>query len=109
MAIPSVISLFTGAGGLDYGFEAAGFKTRVALEAIKGQKTVKEIASTYEVHPTAVVKWKKEALEGLPGLLSDHRGRKDPPPVEPTEKLYQQIGQLTMEVTYLKKKLQMFP
>lgn len=85
------------------------FKTRVALEAIKGQKTVNEIASTYEVHPTQVVKWKKEALEGLPGLLSDRRGRKDPPSVEPTEKLYQQIGQLTMEVAYLKKKLHMFP
>ena len=85
------------------------FKTRVAVEAIKGQKTVNQIASDYEVHPTQVVKWKKEALAGLPDLLSDPRSRKEPTSVEPAEKLYQQIGQLTMEVAYLKKKLQLFP
>ena len=85
------------------------FKTRVAVEAIKGQKTINQIASDHEVHPTQVVKWKKEALGGLPGLLSDPRSRKDQASVEPAEKLYQQIGQLTMEVAYLKKKLQTFP
>jgi len=85
------------------------FRSRVAIEAIKGQKTVNEIAGTYDVHPTQVVKWKKEALAGLPGVLSDRRSPKDLAAANETEKLYQQIGQLTMEVAYLKKKLQMFP
>jgi transposase-like protein len=85
------------------------FRARVVIEAIKGQKTVNEIVGTYEVHPTQVVKWKKEALAGLPDLLSDQRSRKETTNAEAAEKLYQQIGQLTMEVAYLKKKLQMFP
>jgi putative transposase len=85
------------------------FKTRVAIEAIKGQKTVNEIAGTYDVHPTQVAKWKKEALSKLPEVFSDRRSVKDSTAANETEKLYQQIGQLTMEVAYLKKKLQMFP
>jgi putative transposase len=85
------------------------FKARVAIETIKGQKTVNEIAGAYDVHPTQVVKWKKDALAGLPEVLSDRRSAKDSTAANETEKLYQQIGQLTMEVAYLKKKLQMFP
>jgi len=85
------------------------FRSRVAIEAIKGQKTVNEIAGTYDVHPTQVAKWKQEALAGLPEMLSDRRSPKESTTANETEKLYQQIGQLTMEVAYLKKKLQMFP
>jgi transposase-like protein len=84
-------------------------KTRVVIEAIRGEKTVNQIAGTYEVHPTLVAKWKKEALDRLPEVLCDPRRRNGTAAQDPTVELYQQIGQLTMEVAYLKKKLQQFP
>ena len=49
---------------------SAELKTRVALEAIKGQKTANEIAAEYGVHPTLIAQWKKQALDGLPDLFS---------------------------------------
>ncbi|MBP8605639.1 MAG: sigma-70 family RNA polymerase sigma factor [Phycisphaerae bacterium] len=52
---------------------SAAFKAKVAIEAIKGQKTVNEIASAYEVHPNQVGQWKKEALELLPRAMADGR------------------------------------
>ena len=84
-------------------------KTRVVIEAIQGQKTVNQIASQYEIHPNLVTKWKKEALDRLPEVLSESRRRGGSASDDPTPGLYQQIGQLTMEVAYLKKKLQPFP
>jgi len=47
------------------------FKAKVAIEAIKGEKTINEIASIYEVHPTQVAQWKKLAIEKLPELMAD--------------------------------------
>lgn len=80
-----------------------GFKAKVALEAIKGQKTLNEVASMYEVHPIQVCKWKKAVLEGMPSLLADKRKcRKSEDPT--IEELYQQIGQLQVELEWLKKK-----
>jgi len=85
------------------------FKARVAVEAICGHKTVNEIASGYEIHPSQVAKWKAEALACLPEVLSDGRkvaadsgGRKE-------ARLYEEIGRLRMEVEYLKKKLGVCP
>ena len=49
------------------------FKARMAIEAIKGEKTVNEIASTYEIHPRQVRQWKKQALEKLPEAMADSR------------------------------------
>jgi transposase-like protein len=51
------------------------FKARVVIEAIKDQETVTQIAGTYQFHPNLGSKWKKEALERLPELLSDSRKR----------------------------------
>ncbi len=80
------------------------FKAKVAIEAIAGHKTVNEIASAYSVHPTQVASWKKEAVKRLPEALSNGQyagaGQND----DLVEKLYQQIGRLTMENEYLKKK-----
>jgi transposase len=81
------------------------FKTRVAVEAIAGHKTVNEIASAYEIHPSQVAKWKSEALARLPEVLSDGRRAKAPVDSQVEARLYQEIGRLTMEVEYLKKKL----
>jgi len=82
------------------------FKAKVAIEAIKGEKTINEIASIYEVHPTQVRQWKKHALEKLPDAMADGRGKRarDSKPVD-EEKLHQKIGQQAVEIDFLKKKL----
>jgi len=82
-----------------------GFKARVAVEAIAGHKTVNEIASAYEIHPSQVNKWKAEALARLPEALADGRQAKAQTDSQTEARLYQEIGRLTMEVEYLKKKL----
>jgi putative transposase len=83
----------------------AEFKAKVAIEAIAGHRTVNEIASAYSVHPTQVAGWKREVMERLPQAFSNSRFNKDTQAEETIARLYQQIGQLTMEVEYLKKKL----
>ena len=83
---------------------SAELKSRVALEAIRGVTTVQEIASKYEVHPTLVAKWKKEALAGLPGVFSNGADRRDKSEERLREQLYEQIGRLKVENDWLKKK-----
>jgi transposase-like protein len=83
---------------------SAGFKVKIALEAIKGQRTVQEIASTFAVHPNQVTQWKRQALEQLPEVFSSDRGRVDRTEEGLKEELYQQIGRLQMELEWLKKK-----
>lgn len=85
------------------------FKARVAVEAIAGHKTVNEISAEYGVHASQIHKWKKEALERLPEILDDGRRRQRDGHEAVESRLYQQIGQLTMEVEYLKKKLGLCP
>jgi len=82
------------------------FKAKVAIEAIKGEKTINEIASIYEVHPGQVIKWKKLALEKLPEAMEDGRSKeaRQAQPVD-EEKLHQKIGQQAVEIDFLKKKL----
>lgn len=83
---------------------SAEFKARVALEALKGEKTQAQIASEYEVHPNQVSAWKQEAQEVLVEAFSKKRGRK-PKEVGPGEQaLFEQIGRLQMELDWLKKK-----
>jgi transposase-like protein len=85
------------------------FKARVAVEAITGHKTVNEISTEYGVHASQIHKWKKEALERLPDVLDDSRRSRRAAHEAVESRLYQQIGQLTMEVEYLKKKLGLCP
>ena len=84
---------------------SADFKAKVALEAIKGQYTVNEIASRFSVHPNLVTQWKKQALAQLPDLFSDRRSRSARDEHQLKERLYQQIGQLKVELDWLKKKV----
>jgi transposase-like protein len=85
------------------------FKTRVAVEAIAGHKTVNEIASAYAIHPSLVTKWKAEALARLPEVLADGRKVKAAARPQTEARLYEEIGRLRMEVEYLKKKLGLGP
>ena len=82
----------------------ADWKAKVALEAIKGQRTVQEIASHYEVHPTLVTHWKKQLLEGAAEIFSNGKRAAAEADEELKAELYQQIGKLQVEVDWLKKK-----
>jgi putative transposase len=82
---------------------SGAFKAKVALEAIKAQETINQIATRHEVHPHQVTQWKQQLLCQAPAafeqpvLLNGQEG------VE--EELYEQIGRLKMELEWLKKKL----
>ena len=87
---------------------SAELKAKIALEAIKGQRTVNEIASQYGVHPNQVTNWKKQVVEELPQLFSLARQRAAQAEEEIKAQLYQQIGQLKVELDWLKKKAGQF-
>jgi len=87
----------------------AGLKAKVAVEAIKGQRTINEIASAYGIHPHQVTQWKKQALEQLPEIFSNGRARRQQADEELRDQLYQQIGQLKVELDWLKNKSGLLP
>jgi transposase-like protein len=80
------------------------FKAKVALEAIKEQKTSAELASQYQVHPGQIRNWKATAAKGLIDLFSDKRKSRDQDQEELIQELYRQIGQLKVDLDWLKKK-----
>ena len=80
------------------------FKAKVALEAIKGMKTSSELASHFQVHPTQINTWKKQALEGLPESFRRGSPVNQVNEQELTAPLYEEIGRLKMELDWLKKK-----
>lgn len=81
------------------------FKAKVALEAIKEQKTIAELASIYGVHPTQITKWKKKALDFIAQIFSDKFHQQTKSDDELIEELYKQIGKLQVERDWLKKKI----
>ncbi len=86
----------------------AAEKAKIALEAAKGQSTINEITQRFGVHSTQILRWKKQLLEKLPELFSDTQKRKDTEQQKLVEQLYQQIGQLSVERDFLKKKSELF-
>lgn len=80
-------------------------KAKVALEAIKGLRSINEIASEYEVHPNQVSQWKKQFQDNAENLFSktDKKSKEDRTSDEMNEKLYAKIGKLEMELEFLKK------
>lgn len=89
----------------NYRKHTATFKTRVVLEALKERETASELAQRFELHPTQISTWKKEFLAGADQVFKDgpvvdvkaHEAEK--------AQLHQQIGELTVTVNWLKKKL----
>ena len=81
---------------------SGAFKAKVALAAVRGDKTTAELAAKFGVHGNQVSAWKKQLLEGASGLFTDRRTRDANGAAE--EELYEQIGRLKMEVEWLKKK-----
>jgi len=82
----------------------AGFKAKVALEAVKGERSLAELASRYEVHGTQIGQWRKVLLAGLTEIFSEKRRRKEQDGEEEKARLYEEIGRLKVELDWLKKK-----
>ena len=80
------------------------FKAKVALEALKGQKTLNELATEFGVHPMQISQWKRQAQEGLTGVFEHPTSRHAQVEQALIEQLYQQIGQLKVELDWLAKK-----
>ena len=82
---------------------SAEFKAKVALEALKGVKTVNELGSEYAVHPTQISHWKRQLQSGARELFSGNRIRDEREQEAAQAKLYEEIGRLKMELDWLKK------
>lgn len=83
---------------------SAKFKAKVAMEAVRGEETVAQLASRHGIHPTMINVWKKALLEGAIGVFE--RGKKpDKKQEKLISELYKQIGQLTVEKDFLSRKL----
>lgn len=79
-------------------------KAKVAVEAIKAHKTIAEIAQLYSVHPNQVGSWKKQALDGLVDVFGNGREQMRQQSDAEMDELYKQIGQLKVELDFLKKR-----
>ena len=80
------------------------FKAKVALAAAKGDKTLAELASQFEVYPNQISAWKKQLTEGMSELFEDGRKGKRPEDDVEAAQLYEQIGRLKVELDWIKKK-----
>ena len=83
---------------------SAKFKFQVALAALKELKTINEIASQYEVHPTQVKQWKKQLQADGADIFNEQAAKQHQVQAGMEANLYEQIGRLKMEVDWLKKK-----
>ena len=81
------------------------FKAKVALDAIRGMKTLAQLSSEYQVHQSRICAWKKLLLSNAAGLFSSGKSGSGKSEEELTAPLYEQIGRLQMDLNWLKKKL----
>jgi len=80
------------------------FKARVALEALKGEKSIAQISSDYEVHSNMITKWKKQLKENMANIFI-RKNEQEPDDKQLIDNLYKQIGKSQVEIDWLKKKL----
>jgi transposase-like protein len=86
---------------------SASQKAQIALEILKEEKTVSQIASEFGVHPNVLYRWKKQALDNLPKLFEDENKSERERQAEherQVNELYSEIGRLTTQLNWLKKK-----
>ena len=86
----------------------ADFKARVALEAIKGARSMSELSSHFEVHATLIGEWRKTLLKRMSEIFSDGRVRKERDGEAEKTRLYEEIGRLKVELDWVKKKAGLF-
>lgn len=84
---------------------SADFKAKLALEAIKGRQTINELATEHGVHPNQISQWRTQLLAAAPGIFSERGAQRQQAAEQLQAQLYQQIGQLKVELDWLKKKL----
>lgn len=83
---------------------SADFKAKVVLDMLKERETLSELASKYEVHPTQLTKWKRHFVEKAPELFSEKGSKSNCSRDAIETELYKKIGQLQVELDFLKKK-----
>ena len=83
---------------------SASFKAKVALEAVKKEKTIAQLSSEYGVHPNQITQWRRRLLDEIPDIFSRKRKKKETDAEALQSELYRQIGQLKVELDWLKKK-----
>ena len=82
----------------------AKFKAQIALEAVRQEKTLAQLSSEYGVHTNQIAQWKRQLIGELPGIFAGRRKKADIEAEELRAELYRQIGQLKVELDWLKKK-----
>ena len=80
---------------------SADFKSKVALEAIKGDQTLAELAAKYEIHHTMISQWRRQAIEGLAGIFSEKTESVAATDASEINRLHAKIGQLVVERDFL--------
>jgi len=84
------------------------FRAKVALAAIKGDKTIAELASAFDVHPTQITTWKKIALQNMDSIFERKKSKKNKKQEKLIDELYKKIGSIQMENDWFKKKLNLY-
>lgn len=82
----------------------AEFKAKVAIEALKGHKTINELTTEFDVHPTQINSWKKQLIEASKTAFTGKHDKDRESFTDERERLFAQIGQLSVQLDWLKKK-----